>query len=108
MKKLLALLSLTAFLAVSVNAQTTQEANPAAKKETVAKSDSKAPAACCMKANPSCCKNNKDSKACTPEQRAECAKAGASKEHAEKGSHAGCSHGHAKVMEEKAATPQSK
>ena len=105
MKKLFALLSLTAFLAVSVNAQTTQESAPAAKKETVAKSDSKAPASCCMKANPSCCKSNKEAKACTPEQKAECAKAGASKDHA---SGVGCSHDHAKAMNDKAGSPQAK
>ncbi len=106
MKKLLALLSLTAFLAVSVNAQTTKETAPAAKKETaVAKTKSKATASCCMKANPSCCKNNKDAKACTPEQKAECAKSG----HASNGGNAaGCSHGHAKAMDEKANPPQNK
>jgi hypothetical protein len=91
MKKLFALLSLTAFLAVAVNAQTTESA-PAAKKETVAKSESKTPA-CCAKANPACCKNNKmASKECTPEQRAACAKAGGTKE---------CNHDHAKMNGEK-------
>ncbi len=77
MKKLLALLSLTAFLAVSVNAQTIKSGAPQTKKEvTVVKADVKAPAvqASSSKANAACCKN-KDAKNCTAEQKAECAKA---------------------------------
>lgn len=96
MKKLFALLSLVAFLAVSVNAQTPKAAPTETKKETaVAKTDDKAPAAkmsCCTKANAACCKNNKEAKNCTAEQKAACAKAGASKE---------CSHGKAEASDSK-------
>ncbi len=89
MKKVIALLSLTAFMAVSVIAQTPQSSAPVSKKEapvTSIKAESKAESkveskaamgkSCCMKANTSCCKNNKDSKNCTAEQKAACAKAG--------------------------------
>ena len=79
MKKVLALVSLAAFLVVSVNAQTTQSSAPVAKKETsVVKADTKSGSAksCCVKANASCCKNNKDAKNCTAEQKAACAKSG--------------------------------
>lgn len=78
MKKILAILSVTAFLAVSVNAQTPQSA-PAAKKETIEKAEAKGTPACCTKANASCCKNSKDAKAaaCTPEKKAACEKAAA-------------------------------
>ncbi len=79
MKKVLALLSLAAFLVVSVNAQTTQSSAPVEKKETsVVKADAKSASAksCCVKANASCCKNNKDAKNCTAEQKAACAKSG--------------------------------
>lgn len=86
MKKVIALLSLTAFMAVSVIAQTSQSSAPVSKKEapvTSIKAESKkaeskvaAGKSCCMKANVSCCKNNKDSKNCTAEQKAACAKAG--------------------------------
>jgi len=80
MKKLFALLSLTAFLAVSVNAQTTKvEAAPAKKEATSISKDSKSDShSCCVKANAACCKNGKEAsmKNCTPEQKAACAKAG--------------------------------
>jgi hypothetical protein len=96
MKKLFAILSLAAFFAVSVNAQTSApSATPAVSKESVdakaetvtpeAKTESKP--ACCVKKNASCCKNNKSaSHACTAEQKAACAKSG--KE---------CKHDHAKA-----------
>src|SRR3954468_22629137 len=96
MKKFFAILSLTAFIAVSVNAQTPSKA-PVAKKEVTAakadvKSESAAPAkSCCSKANAACCKNNKEAKACTPEQKAACAKA-AGKE---------CTHGKTEASETK-------
>jgi hypothetical protein len=107
MKKLLALLSLTAFLAVAVNAQT--QTTPAPKKETVAKSESK-PASCCMKANASCCKNSSSAtsaKACTPQQKADCAKAGSMKECSGHAGAAGHSKSEAKVEGEK-GTAESK
>ena len=88
MKKVLALLSLTAFLAVNVNAQTSRTVAPIVKKEASAvqdqakevkaeaKTEAKAAAgkSCCVKANASCCKNNKEAKNCTAEQKAACAK----------------------------------
>ena len=90
MKKLFALLSLAAFLAVSVNAQEPKAAAPSeVKKEaSVAKSDvncgvkASAGKSCCMKDNKACCKNNHDSKNCTAEQKAACAKAGKECSHA--------------------------
>ncbi len=88
MKKVLALLSLTAFLAVNVNAQTSRAIAPVSKNEVTgvkpeakevkaeAKTDAKAAAgkSCCVKANAACCKNNKEAKNCTAEQKAACAK----------------------------------
>lgn len=81
MKKVLALLSLAAFLAVNVNAQTSKTVAPIAKKEVSevkaeAKTEAKASTgkSCCVKANAACCKNNKEAKNCTPEQKAACAK----------------------------------
>ena len=93
MKKLLALLSLVAFLAINVNAQTPKAAPTAETKKEVAvsKSDAKAAPSCCTKANAACCKS-KDMKNCTAEQKAACAKAGASKE---------CSHSKAEASETK-------
>jgi hypothetical protein len=76
MKKILAILSLTAFMAVSVTAQTTQPA-PVEKKETVEKAEAKSTPSCCKKANASCCKSSKEAKACTPEKKAACEKASA-------------------------------
>ncbi len=80
MKKLFALLSLAAFFAVSVNAQTTKvEASQTKKQTTAVSKDKKADShSCCVKANASCCKNGKEAsmKNCTPEQKAACAKAG--------------------------------
>ena len=79
MKKVLALVSLVAFLAVSVNAQTKQSSAPVAKKEVSAvKADTKETSSktSCVKANSACCKNSKDAKNCTAEQKAACAKSG--------------------------------
>lgn len=68
MKKLIALFSLIAFFAISVNAQT-----PEAKKTTSATEKP----GCCQKSNKACCKNDKVAgKTCTADQKAECAKAG--------------------------------
>lgn len=80
MKKLFALLSLSAFLAISVHAQTPQTSSPAKKENTTeVKANADSPAAsCCKKTNASCCKNTKAAKACTAEQKAACAKAGTS------------------------------
>lgn len=72
MKKVIALLSIVAFLAVNVSAQTTTA--PAEKKtETSVKEP--ASHSCCAKPNAACCKNNKDAKSCTAEQKASCEKA---------------------------------
>lgn len=80
MKKLLALVSLSVFLAFSVNAQTSKVKAPESKKEvtTEISKDAKSSSshACSVKANASCCKSNKNSKACSAEQKAACAKAG--------------------------------
>lgn len=100
MKKLLALLSLVAFLAVGVNAQDPKATTaPEAKKETTeVKADAKATPSCCMKANKACCKSS-SSKNCTAEQKAACAKAGAAKE---------CSgHGHGKAEASEAKEDKS-
>ncbi len=85
MKKVLALLSLTAFLAVNVSAQTSGAIAPISKNEVtgvkpeakVVKEEAKAATgkSCCVKANAACCKNNKEAKNCTAEQKAACAKA---------------------------------
>ena len=102
MKKVLALLSLTAFLAVNVNAQTSRTVAPIAKKEASAVQDQakevKAEAKTEAKAaaGKSCCKNNKDAKNCTAEQKAACAKS--SKE---------CS-GHAKVSKDAKEAEETK
>ena len=97
MKKLFAVLSLTAFLSVGAFAQTQTTKSDAPKAKTETKVDAKestnakaASHSCCQKANASCCKNNKEAKACTAEQKAECAKAGAS-------TNMKCSHDHAKA-----------
>ena len=78
MKKLLALVSLVAFLAVSVSAQTTKPSTQTKAKTTsteVVAKDAKAASGCCVKSNAACCKNNKEAKNCTAEQKANCAKA---------------------------------
>lgn len=95
MKKLIALFSMVAFFAAVSVAQT-----PAAKADAKPEATK---SSCCMKANTSCCKNNKDAKACTPEQKAECAKAGSTE--ASTG-HAGCSHGKAEANEK--SSPKDK
>lgn len=79
MKKFIGILSLVCFIAFASHAQTPQTTAPAAKKEaSVSKTDDKtATPACCSKANKACCKNTSSAKNCTPEQKAECAKAGA-------------------------------
>jgi hypothetical protein len=97
MKKILALLALVCFVALTSNAQTAQSADTK-KETTVAKSDSPAMPACCAKANKACCKNNTAGKACTGEQKAECAKAGAEKP-------AGCHHAEADAKEPAKAAP---
>lgn len=94
MKKFIALCSMVAFMAAASFAQSAVKAD--AKSEPSKSS-------CCMKANAACCKNNKDAKACTPAQKAECAKAGSSE--ASSG-HSGCSHGKAEAAEK--TKPQSK
>ena len=105
MKKLFALISLTAFLAVSVNAQSTQTADQKVSTETPATKDevksAKSGKACCTTANASCCKSKKGSKACTAEQKAACAKAGSSKASHGK---SGCSHDHSKTEVEDITT----
>ncbi|HRH65270.1 MAG TPA: hypothetical protein PLU53_03150 [Bacteroidia bacterium] len=79
MKNFLAILSLVCFVAFASHAQTPQTKSADAKKEvSVSKTDDKAATpACCSKANKACCKNNSSAKNCTPEQKADCAKAGA-------------------------------
>jgi hypothetical protein len=104
MKKLFALLSVVAFLAVNVNAQTTAPAATDTKKEV--KSDEKASgASCCMKPNKSCCKNSKEAmKNCTPEQKAACAKSGKECSGHAKAGHehgAGCDHSKSDASETK-------
>jgi hypothetical protein len=88
MKKILVVLSLVCFVAVTVsNAQTTtastkQETKTeaasvkAAETATVKSDDSKKEAGCCVKPNKACCKSSTASKVCTPEQKAACAKMG--------------------------------
>ena len=101
MKKLFALISLTAFLAVSVNAQTTQTADQKVSTETPATKDevksAKSAKACCATANASCCKSKKGSKACSAEQKAACAKAGSSDKASHGKGKSGCSHDHSKA-----------
>jgi hypothetical protein len=113
MKKIVALLSLTAFLAVAAHAQTSKSTAPLPKKETTeAKDDTKAKSAsthsCCMKStaasSSACCKDMKDAKNCTPEQKAACAKAGKECEHHAKG----CSHAQSEVDEQKAKEEKAK
>lgn len=107
MKKLIALLSLSTFLAVGVYAQSEKVTSQEAKKETTevtsgVKDAAKAKSAsCCAKPNKACCMNNKDAKNCTPEQKAACAKAGkeCSHDHAKAGKN--CSHGEAKAVDPK-------
>lgn len=104
MKKLFALLSLTAFLAVTVNAQTSQPTNEVKKEVSTVKSDGKtevkelkddakasAPSrSCCKKSSADCSKMTK--KACSADEKAACEKAGMKCDHA---------HDHAKGETEK-------
>ena len=104
MKKLFALFSLTAFLAVTVNAQTTQPTKEVKKEMTNVKSDAKsdvkelkddakasAPSrSCCKKSTADCSKMTK--KDCTAAEKAECEKKGMKCDHA---------HDHAKGETEK-------
>lgn len=79
MKKLLALLSLTVFLAFSASAENPKKADKETTKEVtnISKETKSSSHSCCVKANASCCKNDKSAaKNCTPEQKAACAKAG--------------------------------
>jgi hypothetical protein len=81
MKKFLVALSLVCFVFVTVSKAQTASASTKQEAKTEASSvkaaDTKAPATgCCHMGNSACCKNNKDAKACTPEQKAACAKAG--------------------------------
>ena len=108
MKKLIALFAMVAFFAAA-NAQTTAPAKAETKKATTeVKADAKP--ACCTKANASCCKNNSTAaKACTPEQKAACAKSGGAEASAD---HAGCNHAKteakAPVAPATPAAPQTK
>ena len=61
MKKVIALVAFTAFLSVNTFAQDAKVASD--KKESPATEKS----SCCVKPNASCCKNNKEAKACTPD-----------------------------------------
>lgn len=104
MKKLIALFSLVAFFTVSF-AQTPAPKAETAKATTEVKADAPK-AACCTKANASCCKNNKETaKACTPEQKAACAKTGSTEASA---GHAGCNHSKAEAKADDKAVPQTK
>jgi hypothetical protein len=102
MKKLFALLSVTAFLAVSAHAQSYQTTQEVKKDVTEVKSDVKSDAKTDVNSNTtktkaahSCCKSgSKMAKDCTPAQKAACAKAGMECDHAKAGKE--CNHSHAK------------